>query len=91
MNIILYSFYLFSFSKLRLRISKRYDFCIGGFLDSKYLLISCCLEYFSKVIFSPLDLFKRKLESMEKNENNKCKSTYTLISGIGIFFVIVII
>ena len=37
------------------------------------------------------EFFKNKLEKVEQSEHNRCKSTYTLISGIGILFIIVIL
>ncbi len=37
------------------------------------------------------EFFKNKLEKVEQSEQNRCKSTYTLISGIGILFIIVIL
>ena len=37
------------------------------------------------------EFFKRKLDDVEQSEKSKCKSTYTLISGLGIISIIVVI
>lgn len=37
------------------------------------------------------DFFKQKLQLLESEENTKCKSTSTIILGLGIMFIIVLV